>query len=158
MAIKILICAVGKPRASWVTSALDHYRRFLSKYAECDIRWLAPHRATTDRPAQIRRAEGERIMSAVEGERGFKVACDPQGEALDSVAFARRWKDQSDRFGGRAIVVIGGAWGIDERVRQWSDWLWSLGPSTLPHELALIVALEQLARAGSILRGESYHK
>jgi 23S rRNA (pseudouridine1915-N3)-methyltransferase len=43
-------------------------------------------------------------------------------------------------------------------MRKSADLLWSLGPQTLQHELALVVALEQLHRAESILAGTPYHR
>lgn len=37
------------------------------------------------------------------------------------------------------------------------DLLWSFGPMTLPHELAAVVAAEQLYRAFTILKNHPYH-
>ncbi len=56
------------------------------------------------------------------------------------------------------ILVIGGSTGLDEAVMARADHRWSLGPLTLPHELARVVVLEQWYRAWTILHGERYHK
>jgi len=61
--------------------------------------------------------------------------------------------------GARAIVfALGGPWGLSDAVRKRARVSLSLGPLTLPHELARVVLWEQLYRAGTILRGEPYHK
>jgi 23S rRNA (pseudouridine1915-N3)-methyltransferase len=54
-------------------------------------------------------------------------------------------------------LVVGGADGLSERVLESADLLWSLSPLTLQHELALVVALEQIYRAHTILTGLRYH-
>ena len=57
-------------------------------------------------------------------------------------------------------IVIGGADGFDPKQRKHlvADRIWSFGPITLPHELAAVVAAEQIYRAGEILRNGPYHK
>jgi len=156
--MKILFAAVGSPRAPWAKEALEHYQRFLAKYATCEWRWVRAAPASVSNVVEIRRIEAERVLETVAHADGFKVACDSSGEAFDTLAFARRWQKATDTRGGRAIVVVGGAWGLDAKVRKWADLVWSFGPLTLPHELALVTAAEQIARALSILRGDSYHK
>jgi 23S rRNA (pseudouridine1915-N3)-methyltransferase len=54
--------------------------------------------------------------------------------------------------------VVGGAYGLSEAVRQRAAVRLALAPWTLPHELARLVLAEQLYRAGTIVRGEPYHK
>jgi 23S rRNA (pseudouridine1915-N3)-methyltransferase len=54
--------------------------------------------------------------------------------------------------------VIGGAFGLGDAVRQRASTTLALAPWTLPHELARLVLVEQLYRAGTIVRGEPYHK
>ena len=54
--------------------------------------------------------------------------------------------------------VVGGAYGLDAALRSRSSMVLSLAAWTLPHELARLVLAEQLYRAGTLLRGEPYHK
>jgi 23S rRNA (pseudouridine1915-N3)-methyltransferase len=56
-------------------------------------------------------------------------------------------------------VAIGGADGFGDRIKKdlKPDRLWSFGPVTLPHELAAVVAAEQIYRAYTINRGHPYH-
>jgi 23S rRNA (pseudouridine1915-N3)-methyltransferase len=66
---------------------------------------------------------------------------------------------QQLRESGRDVAfAIGGAFGVSDAVRNAAWQRLSLAPWTLPHELARLVLAEQLYRAGSILRGEPYHK
>ena len=102
--------------------------------------------------------EAERLLKAALKLPGFKIACDAAGRTFSSDHFAQLWRKEMDHHSGRAVVIIGGPWGLDQSVLDWADLIWSLGPMTLPHELALIVAMEQIARACSINRGESYHR
>ena len=64
------------------------------------------------------------------------------------------WRDE-----GRSVVIlVGGSHGLAPELLHEAREHWSLGPLTLPHELARVVAYEQLFRAWTILRGEPYHK
>ena len=85
------------------------------------------------------------------------VACDPGGATFDSTRFSA-WL-QGERERARDVVfMIGGAHGLDGAVVARADRRLSLAPWTLPHELARLVLAEQLYRAGTIVRGEPYHK
>jgi 23S rRNA (pseudouridine1915-N3)-methyltransferase len=55
-------------------------------------------------------------------------------------------------------IIVGGSDGHSQPLLDAADFLWSLGPLTLQHELALVVALEQLYRAHTILTGHPYHR
>ena len=71
-------------------------------------------------------------------------------------------KDFGTTAGGASAVLtafaIGGSHGLPEDFLNEAHERWSLGPATLPHELARVIALEQLYRAFTILRKEPYHK
>ena len=156
--MKIHFVVIGKPSSQWAKEANAHYQRFLAKYAQCDWRWV---RAVTARGLSadaIRQKESAALLDSVSGISGYKILCDRAGKTFRSEALAKEWQTGTDRNGGRAVIVIGGAWGVDERLHAWADLVWSFGPATYPHELALTMATEQIARALSILRGDSYHK
>ena len=104
----------------------------------------------------MRKQEGERLLDRITpGSR--VILCDVGGDALDSAAFATLMQQQRERAQDLAII-IGGAHGVDEAVRERAQQRIALAPWTLPHELARLVLAEQLYRAGTITRGEPYHK
>jgi len=86
------------------------------------------------------------------------IALDERGEALSSMAFAKRleaWRDGGKR---EARFLIGAADGLSEDERQSADLLLSFGAATWPHLLARAMLAEQLFRATSILARHPYHR
>lgn len=76
---------------------------------------------------------------------------------MTSAAFAA-WLQRLREEAADVSFVVGGAFGLDELVRRRAARVLALAPWTLSHELARLVLAEQLYRAGTIVRGEPYHK
>jgi 23S rRNA (pseudouridine1915-N3)-methyltransferase len=112
-------------------------------------------RASGLSPSVVRRKEGERLRDRAGDAR--IVACDPHGKSFTSEKFAE-WLAKEREVGRDTAFVVGGAYGLSDDILERSQMKLSLAPWTLPHELARLVLAEQLYRAGSILRGEPYHK
>jgi 23S rRNA (pseudouridine1915-N3)-methyltransferase len=85
------------------------------------------------------------------------VALARQGSAWTSTELARRL-EAWQREARPVALAIGGSRGLAGDLLAAATDRWSLGPLTLPHELARVVVVEQLYRASTILRGEPYHK
>ncbi len=105
--------------------------------------------------APVQQREGARLLE--KGGSGVIVACDERGDALTSEQFAE-WLQQLRERGRDVAFLVGGAFGIDAAVRDASSRRLALAPFTLPHEMARLVLVEQLYRAGTIVRREPYHK
>ncbi len=90
--------------------------------------------------------------------QGAVVALDEHGKTRDSMQFARWLTTWLNAGTQRLTFCLGGAAGLDPRVRNTARETISLSPFTLNHQLALLVLVEQLYRGFSILAGEPYHK
>lgn len=105
-------------------------------------------------PEERNKTEARRLLAAL-SPTDCLVCLDERGAAYGSQKFAALLDRLSeDRV---PCFVLGGAHGLDESVRAAARHVVSLGPMTLPHELARVVLLEQLYRAESILRRLPYH-
>ena len=107
-------------------------------------------------PAEVRRREGERLLAALDGWRG--VALDREGRAVTSEELSvlvGRWEEEPPQ---RTALLVGGAEGLDGAVLAACRERVSLGAVTLPHQLARVVAAEQLYRALAIRAGLPYHR
>ena len=85
------------------------------------------------------------------------VLLDSRGRSLTSVQFADFLGQQRDTGTQDLTLAIGPADGWSPEARKEAHLLLSLGPMTLPHELALVVLAEQTYRALTILAGHPYH-
>jgi 23S rRNA (pseudouridine1915-N3)-methyltransferase len=150
----LLVLAVGRLRAAY-REACDDYLRRLGRYArvtEVEVREAS--RAPT-LEAQ-REEEAERLRGRLPG-GSTVVALAREGSPWTSEELARRMDGW--RMAARPLAfVVGGSHGLSPGLLASSSARWSLGPLTLPHELARVVLVEQLYRAFTILRGEPYHK
>ncbi len=85
------------------------------------------------------------------------VLLDPKGKLLTSEQFAEHWGRWRDAGRRQIVMAIGPADGWSAQARERAGFLLSLGPMTLPHELAAVVAAEQVYRVLTILAGHPYH-
>jgi 23S rRNA (pseudouridine1915-N3)-methyltransferase len=86
------------------------------------------------------------------------VAVDERGAAWSSEQLAAYLDSLGVQGKSGVAFLIGGPFGLSDDLRQASHRLLSLSAFTLPHELARLVLAEQIYRAGTIVRGEPYHK
>ena len=153
--MKVIVAAVGRPRNAELAAAIEHYETRASRYWPLDIREVKEEPARGTAADTIRAREGERLASRVDG--ATVVACDERGTSMTSARFATFLQDARERARDLAFV-IGGAHGLADALRERAQTRLALAPWTLPHELARLVLAEQLYRAGTIVRGEPYHK
>ncbi|HUQ47785.1 MAG TPA: 23S rRNA (pseudouridine(1915)-N(3))-methyltransferase RlmH [Gemmatimonadaceae bacterium] len=153
--MRLTVAAVGKPRNAAIAAAIHDYEIRAARYWPLDVHEVREEKASSVTPKVVREKEGERLSERIGSAR--LVACDPGGKSLSSEQFAE-WL-QGEREGDRdTAIVIGGAYGLSDTLLSRAVMKLSLAPWTLPHELARLVLAEQLYRAGSIVRGEPYHK
>jgi 23S rRNA (pseudouridine1915-N3)-methyltransferase len=150
----VLVVAVGRLRAAY-REACDDYLRRLARYVkveEAEVREAS--RAPT---VEAQREEEAQRLRARLPDGGTVVALARAGSPWTSEELARRMDGW--RMAARPLVfVLGGSHGLSQGFLALATVRWSLGPLTLPHELARVVVAEQLYRALTILRGEPYHK
>jgi 23S rRNA (pseudouridine1915-N3)-methyltransferase len=105
----------------------------------------------------VRAAEGDRIMKRVP--RGAEmIALTRTGDAWSSATFARHLEEHAGQAGADLAYIIGGAFGLSDTVTTAARRSMRLSSFTFPHDLARLILLEQLYRAGTIIRSEPYHK
>ena len=128
--------AVGRLRPPFQDD-VEHYRRLLAGHARVEL---------------IEVREDERVPRRIP-ERAHLVLLASDGREFDSVELSR-WLEERRQEGRDLCFVIGGPRGLD---LDRCDTRLSLGPMTLPHQLARVVLLEQLYRAHKILARQPYH-
>jgi 23S rRNA (pseudouridine1915-N3)-methyltransferase len=134
--VRIVVLAVGRLRPPYADD-VHHYLKLLARHARVEM-------------VEVR--QEERVAGRIPN-RAFVSLLDRGGEQFDSLSFSRFL--ESRRQSGRDVCfVIGGPLGLQ---LDDVDHRFSLGPLTLPHQLARVVLLEQLYRGHKILAGEPYH-
>lgn len=152
--MRIVLVAVGKLRPA-LREVADDYLRRVTRSLGVDEQEV---REAGRQPTGVQRQDEEdrRILRLI-AEGTPVTLLDSGGTPHTSEEIAARieaWQREArDR-----VIVIGGASGVGQAVRNRANDRWSLGPITLPHELARVVVLEQLYRGTTILQGTPYHR
>ena len=152
--MELVLLAVGKLRPSY-RAAVDDYLRRLGRHLK--VREIEVREASRAPTVEAQRTEEGVRLLAKRPAGSRLVALARQGAGWSSEELARRverWMHE-----GRPVALaLGGSRGLDPGLVAGAADRWSLGPLTLPHELARVVVAEQLYRANTIHRGEPYHK
>lgn len=155
--MKVLLAVVGKPRGE-LAPATAEYERRARRYHALEVVEVKEAPGRRGGGAQeVMDDEGRRLLARIPA--NFEVvALHREGEPWSSVRLARYLAESALRATPGIAFVVGGAFGLSREVLDRARHHLSLSAFTLPHEMARLVLAEQLYRAGTIARGEPYHK
>ena len=144
---KLVMLAVGKIKNKAAGALVEEYSERLAHYLPFEMK-------------EIKDAGSKEESAALEGQLkmgDLVVVLDERGKQVTSMGLAKQMESDLNRGFKRLVFVMGGAFGMTPELRVRATRVWSLSSLTLPHELARVLALEQLYRAMTILKGEKYH-
>jgi 23S rRNA (pseudouridine1915-N3)-methyltransferase len=144
----------GKTKDERLRSLIEEYLKRLSRFTRCEITEVKESRT---REAAAVSKESHRLVDAI-GESAIAVLLDLNGRELNSQDLAsqvRRWENVGTK---EVVIVIGGPEGVSTEVQSRANMRWRLSRLTLTHEMARLLAVEQLYRAYAINHGLPYQK
>jgi 23S rRNA (pseudouridine1915-N3)-methyltransferase len=146
------VVAIGKKHEAWVSEGIERYQKRLRK--PFILEWVyLPHSSREGLSA--RQDESERILQRLK-ESDFVVLLDEKGKIINSPALASLLELPLNSSRS-VVIIIGGAYGVDQSVHDRADFVWSLSLLVFPHQLVRLLLAEQLYRAQEIAAGNPYH-
>jgi len=155
--MKIHLIAVGKKMPEWVNIGYSEFSKRMPPEIQIKLIEITPSVRNKATPIEKNiKEEGERIQSAIPSNSRL-IVLDEKGKNFSSVDLSKKMESWLP-MGQDISIVIGGADGVDNVIKQQAVEKWSLSSLTLPHALVRVVVAEQLYRGWSILKGHPYHR
>lgn len=157
----VYIIAVGRLKERFLREAFDEYKKRLTPFCRLNLVEIDEHRLP-DNPggADIQSGiekEGERILKKIPG-GGFVVSLCIEGEQLSSEKFSEMIEQSGVSGYSDLVFIIGGSFGLSDRIKSISKRKISFSKMTFPHQLFRIMLTEQIYRGYQIAIGGKYHK
>jgi 23S rRNA (pseudouridine1915-N3)-methyltransferase len=159
--MRLIIAAIGRLKAGPERELAERYRGRVEKAGRAiglrDIE-IVEIRESRAQDAARRMLEESIALANVIPDGAVTVVLDERGENLDSNSISNNIRGWRDAGRSAAVFVLGGPDGLAPELRRRADLTLAFGAATWPHQLARIMALEQLYRVVTILSGHPYHR
>ena len=146
--MRITLSTVGRLKEKYLVEAVNEYVKRLKPFATVEIKEVPEQRSIDD--------EGERLLSLIPKD-SWMCLLDIGGVEMSSEQFAAKLESLMLDGKSQWTFVIGGAFGVSEKLRAAADFRLSLSRMTFTHQMTRVILLEQIYRAFKIIRGEKYH-
>ncbi len=158
---KITVISVGKLKEDFFKEAQKEYLKRLGGFCEINIVEI-PQEQLPQNPSESQilsalETEGAQILSKIPKKTQVVSLC-IEGKLYSSEELSNLVEENANVNGGNITFIIGGSFGLSERVKKISSQRLSFSKMTFPHRLARIMLLEQIYRAFQISVGSKYHK
>lgn len=140
---------------------VDRYADRFTKVAPSiglEFRGITQTSESKARDTETRKREEAKALLLEHAMPSRILAFDERGKSISSEEFAAligKWRDEGTRS---LYLLIGGADGLHETIRDKADRIVSFGAMTMPHQLVRVAVCEQLYRSATILSGHPYHR
>jgi 23S rRNA (pseudouridine1915-N3)-methyltransferase len=154
--LKIVVVLVGKTVSGYLKDGIEEFLTRLTHYISVEVIQVDPSVFTGVAKQKAVNEESSRILKNVEG-RDFVVLLDETGRSFSSIELSELIDKQRNSSTRKMIFIIGGAYGVNDLVKQRANIVMSFSKFTFTHQMIRLLLLEQLYRAMTILKNESYH-
>lgn len=155
--MKITLLYIGKTKKSFIGEGIRTYSKRIGRYVPFSIIEVSESKHSgKESEAAIKDAEAEKILKYISPD-DHMVILDERGRMISSEEFAEFINKKSIDSTRHLVFVIGGAYGLSNRIYDRTNDTISLSRMTFSHQLTRIIFLEQLYRSFTIIRGEPYH-
>ena len=144
--MKISFWSIGKANETYVKEGVEEFTRRISRYYK--VEWSiipVPKNAGMLSEMDLKKKEGEIILEWLNKD-DYLVALDERGKQLSSEELAGFIQARANESVKHIVFLIGGAFGIDERVLKRANYKWSLSQLVFPHQLVRLILAEQVYR------------
>ena len=150
----IKIICVGKVKEKYLCDAIEEYKKRLSKYTKLEI--IEVNDFNTDNIEYNLLKEKELIEKYI-SDKDYVITLEIDGNMLSSIEFAKKI-DSIFNTNSTITFIVGGSNGLDNTIKQMSNYRLSFSKLTFPHQLFRVNLLKQIYRVFKINNNEIYHK
>ena len=155
--MKIELWSIGKTSENFIEAGVRLYEKRINRHIGFStVEWPDVKHASKLPPDLLREQEGNMILQKLHSD-DFLIALDEHGERLRSVQLAHRIEKLLMSPHRKIVFLVGGAYGLPEKIFRRAQMRLSLSDMTFSHQLIRLIFAEQLYRAFSIIHNEPYH-
>ncbi len=155
--MKLQFFSIGKPHEAYIQQGVDDFTGRINKYFTAGWHIIPPPKnAAVLKDAELKKQEAKAVLQLLQKD-DVLILLDERGKQFSSPELANLLQQQANESVKRIIFLIGGAFGVDEEIKQRANIMWSLSKLVFPHMLVRLILAEQVYRACTILRNEKYH-
>lgn len=155
--MNIEIWSLGKQNDDFIESGLQYYFQKTRPWNPVSLVVLQlPKKNATNDIARSKQMEEEMILKKLQPGH-YLVLLDERGKSLNSIQWSQQFQSCMNQGVKTLVILIGGAFGVTDVVKQAARQCWSLSNLVFPHQLVRLIVAEQVYRAFSILNNSPYH-
>ncbi len=154
--MKLTILTIGKKDDSLYAAGVADFTARTQHYFDTSWKILSSAKNTTAPTETQKKEEGQALLKNINSD-DFVILLDERGNTISSVIFAELLQKHLSRSTKRIVFIIGGAFGVSDEVWKRTNFTLSFGKMVFPHQIMRLLLIEQIYRAGTIIKGEKYH-
>lgn len=155
--MNIEIWSLGKANDSFIEEGIQYYFGKTKPWNPVELMVLqVPKKNVTSDVARTKLIEEELILKRLQPNH-YLILLDERGKKLDSIQWSQQFQNLMNQGTKTVVILIGGAFGVSDAVKEKAKQTWSLSSLVFPHQMVRLIVAEQVYRAFSILNNSPYH-
>lgn len=155
--MNIEIWTIGKQNDAFIEQGVNFYLQRIKPYCSIKMVILPPPKRSENTPIEQTKLLEEKLILEKLTPHHFLVLLDENGKSLSSRKWAQELQQIMNSGTKTLVLLIGGAWGVTQKIKEKANKQWSLSQLTFPHQMVRLMVAEQVYRGFSILHNSPYH-